>query len=114
MYPTEITEEEIKINFELQEIKNPEAHSAFEPDTIKAVIRKLGPSDRIIKVCDPSGKVMYSHQRYGIFDWQEGKGSSPDWHPLRNPDDDPIVAIEKSTLGVEDNFTAKIIPKIPE
>ncbi len=113
MYPIEITEEERKLNFELQEIKNPEAHYEFNPVTIKAVICRLGPSDRIIKLCDPSGRVRYLHQRYGILECQKDKDSSPDWHPLREPDDDPIAAIKKSKLGVAD-FKVKIIPKIPE
>lgn len=112
MFPDMLTKEESELGYMVEETKNPEAHYAFHLPTIKAVVFKLGQSDRIIKMECPSGNVFYKHQRYGTFTG-DAKGD-PSWLPYCDTFDyAPGEAILKARAGVQVE-SSKITPHDPQ
>lgn len=114
MFATDVTEEERKLGYEICDIDNPQKYGLFPSPTIKAVVCRLGESDQIVKVNTSYGVIGYSHQRYGLYDWQEERGEEPNWKPV-NMYFDPKSAIDKASMGFENIFPnrAVIIPKVP-
>jgi len=114
MFAADISEEETNLGYEICEIDNPHKYGLLPAPTVVAIVFRLGESDRIIKVNTPNGGIAYSHQRYGLYDWQEERGGEPNWKPV-NIYFDPKSALEKAPMGIENIFPdrVKIIPKVP-
>jgi len=114
MYPSKISEEEKILGYEICEITNPEQQGLFPSPTITVVIYPLGESDRIIKVNHPSLGIVYAHQRYGLYEFQDQENRTPDWKPV-NTYWDPNEAIAKALMGFETMFPNRvpIFKKIP-
>jgi len=112
LYPTELTEEEKKLGFEITDVENPEGKFTIGPTTVKAVVNRIGPSDRVIKMQSPDGKIIdYQCERYGQFKGQEDR-FPPDWLTtgLQYNNPDRAVSIAKSRKDAPLN---NIITKIP-
>ena len=116
MYPQSITDKERELGFELREVKSSDMPYMGQPERVNAVILELGPSDYIFKISDPGGNVRYSHQRYGLFEWEQKKGiSEPDWRPVGELSFSPENAIQRYETGEDEKENpAKIIPYAPE
>src|SRR5579872_3537905 len=76
-YADELTREEKNWGFELLDVKDPRESQLGRPK-IKAVVYKLGPSDRIVRVATVKGNWAYRHQRYGRM----GTMTTPNWLPV--------------------------------
>ena len=112
-YPTEITDNETTLGFQLRDIQNPDGHYAFSPSTVKAVVHELDQSNRIIKATDPNGTMFYKHQIYGV--WPFEPDAEPDWKPYGDTFDfTPEEAIAKAKARVQDTSTCPVVPRIPD
>lgn len=82
LYSIELTEAERSLGFELVETHNPGAGYAFADARMRAVVRKLGPSDRVIKTVNlmNGGKPVYKLQRFGVQRFAQEV--PPEWHAL--------------------------------
>jgi hypothetical protein len=100
MFPDSLTQEEENLGYQIEETDNTEGQYAFHLHTMKAVVCRLGPSDRIIKMRDPSGTIIYKRQRFGTWGW-DTKGT-PSWLPFGDTwDYSPEEAILKVRAGVQ-------------
>ena len=75
-YGDTLTKEEENWGYQLLDVENPSDRESDCP-IVKAVVYKLGQSDRIIKVVTVDGSCRYKHQRYGRIG--TSIATPPDW-----------------------------------
>lgn len=101
MYSTELSRHDKDAGFATNEI---------EPNE-QGVVIYIGESDRVIKCVDPSENIRYTHQRYGIWAF-ENNDALPKWKPaFEDFEIDPKVAVELAKSRIEQEASVKIIPK---
>jgi hypothetical protein len=97
-YSDELTGREADLGFQLREVKNPHGEFAYSLPTVRAVVLPLGPSDRIIKLNNPTtGRPAYQHQRYGTWTMTV----RADWKPVQVAFPSPELAIRSQSAGYD-------------
>ncbi len=115
-YRNDLTPEDESLGFELNEIEDPDGAGGIylERVRVKAVVKKLGPIDRIVKINNlATGSVAYQHQRYGTF----GTTGSVGWKPYGVTCPNAPQAIRGAESGFDDDQSqpghVPVTPKIP-
>jgi hypothetical protein len=81
MYPTDLTSEEIALDFRLALISNDCQEFLNQPSIICVVLYAVGPMSVVLKVRDDAGNIKYSHRLFG----RREKNSKPIWGPVLAP-----------------------------
>ena len=102
-YPTEVTDNEATLGFQLALVSNPRRFYMGNPSLMRAVVFVVGPMQLIFKVCDPDGNIEYSHRQYG----DHGRGGTPEWFPVLVPCRSAEAAIQRAQSGVEERFATQ-------
>jgi hypothetical protein len=79
LYPDQLSPDDASLGFALVEVDAPDAPAGATMPSVTAIVRVLGPSERVIKVNDaPGGRAYYVRQVYGAHR-QEGGDALPAW-----------------------------------
>jgi len=103
MYPTELTEEESGLGYQLALVGNPRRVFSGNSSLMPVVLYSVGPLSCIFKTRDSDGNILYSHRQHGDF----GKSDRAEWNPVLVPVPSPADAIRIAKEGLDAQLAAR-------
>ncbi|QDU75104.1 hypothetical protein Pan97_21260 [Bremerella volcania] len=99
-YSDELTDHEQELGFKRVLTVNPRFGFAGRANMVPAVVLRIGPSHRIIKLVNPDGNIEYSHQAFGSY-FPPGNidYNDDEWNPVLTPMPSAESAIRMALAG---------------